>query len=203
MPAEKTLNRECALSRQSLPVADLIRFALGPDGAIVPDVDGKAPGRGVWVSLYSGSITKAVEKNVFSRSLKQKVAVPADLAQLTRTRLEQRLTGSLGLARKAGQLLTGATKVKSALEAGKVLALLTATDAAPDGKRKMLQSLRASGREATIPQFQLLSSDQMGLALGQENVIHAALIGGTAAKSALLRAQRLARFTAQPDERDE
>lgn len=200
MPAEKTLTRECALSRQPKPVDDLIRFALGPDGAIVPDVDGKAEGRGVWVSLSEGEIGAAVAKKVFARSLKQNVRVPADLAQLTRTRLEQRLTGALGLARKAGQLVTGATKVKSALDSGKALALLTANDAAPDGVRKMLQSRRASGREAQVPHFQMLTSTQMGLALGQENVIHAALIGGTAAKSTLLRAQRLARFTAQPDE---
>lgn len=200
MPARKDLTRECALSRRALPVDDLIRFALGPDGTIVPDVDGKAPGRGVWVSLSSADVDGAVAKKVFARSLKQNVTVPAELAELTRARLEQRLTGSLGLARKAGQLLTGATKVKSALESGKALALLTATDAAPDGLRKMLQARRASGADETVPHFQLLSSDQMGLALGQENVIHAALIDGTAAKSALLRAQRLARFIAQPDE---
>lgn len=200
MPAEKILTRECALSRQPRPVDDLIRFALGPDGAIVPDVDGKAEGRGVWISLSQHDVSAAVTKKVFSRSLKQQVEVPADLAHITIARLEQRLTGALGLARKAGQLVTGATKVKSALQSGKALALLSATDAAPDGVRKMLQALRASTRQTPVSHFQLLTSAQLGLALGQENVIHAALIDGTAAKSALMRARRLARFTAQPDE---
>lgn len=200
MPAEKILTRECALSRQPRPVDDLIRFALGPDGAIVPDVDGKAEGRGVWISLGQHDVTAAVTKKVFARSLKQNVTVPGDLALLTQARLEQRLLGALGLARKAGQLVMGATKVKSALQSGKALALLTATDAAPDGVRKMLQALRASTRQTELSHFQLLTSEQLGLALGQENVIHAALIDGTAAKSALMRAQRLARFTAQPDE---
>ena len=200
MPAEKILTRECALSRQTKPVDDLIRFALGPDGAIVPDVDGKAEGRGVWVTLSEIDGAGAGTRKVFPRSLKQNVTVPGDLALLTRARLEQRLLGALGLARKAGQLLTGATKVKAALHGGSAIALLTATDAAPDGQRKMLQARRASGEEAIVPHLRLLTSTQMGLALGQENVIHAALITGTAAKTALLRAQRLARFTAQPDE---
>lgn len=200
MPGTRELSRECALTRQTRPVTDLIRFVAGPDGVIVPDVDAKAPGRGVWVSLYETDIEKAAQKNVFARSLKQKVQVPADLAQLTRSRLEQRLTGALGLARKAGQLVTGATRVKSAIESGTVLALLTATDAAADGRRKMLQALRANGLEGEVQHFDLLTSAQLGLALGQENVIHAALIDGAAAKSALARAERLARYGAQPDE---
>lgn len=200
MPGTKEQARECALRREQKPVADLIRFVAGPDHVIVPDIDAKAPGRGVWVSLYEGDVARAAEKNVFARSLKQKVSVPADLAQLTRSRLEQRLTGALGLARKAGQLVTGATRVKSAIESGTVLALLTATDAAADGRRKMLQAIRANGLEEQVQHFELLSSTQMGLALGQENVIHAALIDGAAAKSALARAQRLARYIATPDE---
>lgn len=194
------LTRECALTRQTKPVADLIRFVAGPDGVIVPDIDAKASGRGVWVTLYEADVTKAAQKNVFARSLKQKVSVPDDLAQLTRSRLEQRLTGALGLARKAGQLVTGATRVKSAIESGTVLALLTATDAAADGRRKMLQAIRSNGLEGDVQHFDLLNSSQLGLALGQENVIHAALIDGAAAKSALARVQRLARYTAQPDE---
>lgn len=201
MPGTKDVARECALTREQKPAADLIRFVAGPDDVIVPDVDAKAPGRGVWVTLGEAEIIKAADKNVFARSLKQKVVVPADLAQMTRSRLEQRLTGALGLARKAGQLVTGATRVKSAIESGTVLALLTASDAAFDGRRKMLQAIRATGQADFVQHFDLLSSDQMSLALGQENVIHAALLDGAAAQSAMARAQRLARFMAKPDER--
>lgn len=199
MPAQKEITRECALSRESKPVADLIRFALGPDGTIVPDIDARAPGRGVWVSLHEGCVSEAARKKIFARSLKQSVQVPDDLAQLTRWRLEERLTGALGLARKAGQLQTGATRVKSAIGNGSVLALFTAQDAAEDGRRKMLQAIRAAGLGGQVPHFEILTAARMGLALGLENVIHAALTEGAAAKSALARAQRLARFIAQPD----
>jgi hypothetical protein len=94
--------------------------------------------------------------------------------------------------------------VKAAIEAGEVVALLTATDAAEDGRAKMLSSLRGAGRAAAeagaegpaVAHFELLSAEQMGLALGLENVIHAALTKGAAAQSALARAERLARYIA-------
>jgi len=183
-----------------MPVDDLVRFALGPDGVIVPDIDARAPGRGVWIMFNNAAVEEAVRKNVFSRSLKQRVSVPQDLAQITRTRLEQRLAGALGLARKAGQLQTGATRVKSAISSESIIALLTASDAAPDGRRKMVMALRVSGREDQVPHFDILTSPQLGLALGQENVIHAALTHGAAAISALFRVRNFARYLAQPNE---
>jgi len=196
--------RECALTRQAMPVGDLIRFVVGPDEAIVTGTGAKAEGRGVWVTLGEKAVAEAVRRKAFARSLKGAVSVPVDLAALTRQRLEQRLLGALGLARKAGQLVTGATRGKSAVQGGEVIALLTATDAAEDGRDKMLGALRgqeAAAREAgepgyAIPHFELLSAEQIGLALGLENVIHAALTKGAAAQSALARAQRLARYIA-------
>lgn len=195
----------CALTRQELPVGDLIRFVVGPDDILVPDIDAKAEGRGVWVTLSETAVREAEKKKAFARSLKTPVTVPEDLAGLTRQRLEQRLLGALGMARKAGQIATGATRVRAAIEKGEVIALLTATDAAADGRSKILGALKGFeygaeelglGRRNT-PHFESLSSDQMGLALGLENVIHAALTKGAAAQSALLRAQRLARYTAK------
>ena len=166
----------------------------------MPDIDAKAPGRGVWVRFGFAAVEQAAKTNVFSRSLKQRVRVPQDLAQITRTRLEQRLTGALGLARKAGQLQTGATRVKSAIASQTVIALLTASDAAPDGRRKMLVALRGSAQEQQVPHFDILTSTQLGLALGQENVIHAALTEGAAANSALLRMENLSRYMAPANE---
>jgi Predicted nucleic-acid-binding protein implicated in transcription termination len=198
------MTRTCALTRAELPVEALVRFVVGPDGVLVPDVDARAEGRGVWITLSHASVAEAVRRKAFARSLKAPVTVPDDLADLTRLRLEQRLLSALNMARKAGQFVSGATKVKAALETGQVEALLTATDAAEDGRNKMLGTLRAlnhARREAGIPgsevpHFESLSSVQMGLALGLENVIHAALTTGAAAQSAVEKARRLARYNA-------
>jgi uncharacterized protein len=200
---EKDTMRQCALTRNQLPVTELIRFAESPDGEIVPDVDGKAPGRGVWITLSAAAVNEAVKKKVFSKSLKAQVAVPTELALLTRTRLEQRLAGTLGLARKAGALATGAAKVAALVEKKGAAALITASDAATDSRRKMLQSVRR-GYETpeALAHIESLSSDQLGLALGLENVIDAALIPGAAANSVIERAHRLAKFIATDREED-
>lgn len=193
----KIVERQCALTREPKQADDLIRFAVGPDDQLVPDVDGKAPGRGVWISLGQTFIEQAIKRNAFAKSLKSPVKVPADLAKITQSRLEQRLTGALGLSRKAGQIVTGATKVKSALANGSVSTLLTASDAAPDGRRKIMQSLHGAPNAGRIRHFELLSAEQMSLATGLENVIHAALTQGAAAQSAGNRADRLFRFLTQ------
>lgn len=202
--------RLCALTRAELPIGEMIRFVLGPDGMLVPDTEAKAEGRGVWITLSQDAVAQAVKKKVFGRSLKQEVALPDDLPGLTRLRLEQRLLAALGMARKAGQFTFGATKVRALLETGELIALITASDASPDGRSKMtgpLKALHHAAREDEkfgfeIPHFEMLSSEQLGLALGLENVIHAALIKGAAAQAALEKARRLARFSAKPREND-
>jgi predicted RNA-binding protein YlxR (DUF448 family) len=181
------------------PANELIRFVLGPDDVIWPDVDEKAEGRGVWITLSEDTVRQAQKKNVFAKSLKASVKLPGDLAALTREHLTQRFLGALGMAKKAGQIVTGQTRVQAALKGGDVIALLTASDAAADGRAKMVGLLKALGIAANTPHLEVLESRHFDLALGTENVIHAALTKGAAAHSALARAQRLARFIAPKD----
>lgn len=204
MPGRNEVERRCALTLEVKPAAELIRFVVGPDGVLVPDTDARAEGRGVWLSLGASKVAEAMKKKAFARSLKANVAVPDHLPELTRLRLEQRLLSSLQMARKAGQLLTGAMKVKTALETGEAIALFTATDAAQDGRKKMLATLLGASKAAEElglpgadrPHFELLESTQLGLALGVESVIHAAPTQGAAGEAAVKRAERLARYIA-------
>jgi predicted RNA-binding protein YlxR (DUF448 family) len=204
VPGKNEIERRCALTHEVKPAAELIRFVVGPDDVLVPDTDAKAEGRGVWLSLGEKHVAEAIRKKAFAKSLKTNVTVPDDLAVLTRQRLEQRFVAALQMARKAGQLLTGAMKVKAALETGGAIALVTATDAAEDGRKKMLATLKASSKAAEEqglpgaerPHFELLDSAQLGLALGIESVIHAAPTQGAAGEAAVKRAERLARYIA-------
>jgi len=203
-------SRMCALTRVEKPVAELIRFVLSPDGVLVPDTEAKAEGRGVWISLNRDLLVEAIKKKVFARSLKTEVTLPEDLPGLTELRLQQRYLNALGMARTAGQLTFGATKVRGLITTGGLIALITATDAADDGRSKMVGPLKALHYGAAeegidgfdVPHFELLSSEQMGLALGMENVIHAALTRGAAAQAAVEKARRLALFIAKPTETD-
>ena len=210
MARREETTRMCALIRAEKPVAELIRFVLGPDDVLVPDTDAKAEGRGVWLSLNRELVAEAIKRKVFARSLKTEVTLPDDLAGLTQHRLEQRYLNALSMARKAGQLTFGATKVRSLIDNGSLIALITATDAAEDGRSKMVGPLKALHYAAAeegingfnVPHFELLGSEQMGLALGLENVIHAALTRGAAAQSAVEKARRLALYLAKPTETD-
>lgn len=210
MARREETSRMCALTRVEKPVAELIRFVLGPDDVLVPDTEAKAEGRGVWISLNRDLVTEAVKKKVFARSLKTEVTLPDDLPGLTQLRLEQRYLNALSMARKAGQLTFGATKVRGLIDNASLIALITATDAADDGRSKMVGPLKALHYAAAedgiegfdVPHFELLSSEQMGLALGLENVIHAALTRGAAAQAAVAKARRLALYTAKPTEQD-
>ena len=118
MPGKDEVERRCALTFEVKPAAELIRFVVGPDDILVPDTDAKAEGRGVWISIGEKLLAEAVKKKSFAKSLKTNVTVPDDLPALTRLRLEQRFVSSLQMAKKAGQLMTGMTKVKAALETG-------------------------------------------------------------------------------------
>jgi len=210
MASREETTRLCAVTRMEKPTAELIRFVLGPDDMLVPDTDAKAEGRGVWISLSRTLVAEAVKKKVFQRSLQTEVKLPEDLPGLTELRLQQRYLNALSMARKAGQFISGAMKVRGLVETGKLIALITATDAAPDGRSKMVGPLKALHYAAAeegidgfdVPHFELLDSEQMGLALGLENVIHAALTRGAAAQSAVEKARRLALYTALPPEKD-
>lgn len=188
--------RSCCVTRETLPKTELIRFAVGPNGEILPDIAGKAGGRGVWVTANKQILAQAVAKNAFARALKTNVNVPADLVDITQAHLEKRLLGALGLAMKGGHLVTGYAKVRSAIEKEKIAALIAASDGSMDGRKKMTQLLRAMALEDEVPQIDLLNAEQLSLALGGKNVIHAALVGGAATKSAMERYKQLIRFLA-------
>jgi len=181
--------RTCALTREVRPVSELIRFVIGPDGAVVPDVKRKLPGRGLWITGTRGSIEQAVKRNVFARGFKRDVRAAADLADLVDRLLERSALDALAIAAKAGLVAAGFAKVEAALEKSDVLAVIHANEAAPDGKRKL--SPPDGGRAIVIEHF---SGAQLDLALDRPNVVHAALLAGPGSETFLARAARLARY---------
>jgi len=174
----------------------MLRFALSPDGSVVPDIRRKLPGRGVWTRLSFETVSRAATKRAFSRAFRAKAEAPASLAETVGALLEQDALQSLSIANKAGLVVAGAFKVDSAIEAGGVVALIQASDGAADGAAKRVQALRAKlGPEATaIVRVDLFKSGELDLALGRANVIHAALKHGAASSAFLARADRVRRY---------
>ena len=171
----------------------MLRFALSPDGSVVPDIRRKLPGRGVWTRLSFETVSRAAAKRAFSRAFRAKAQAPASLAETVAALLEQDALQSLSIANKAGLVVAGAFKVDSAIEGGGVVALIQASDGATDGAAKRVHALRAKlGPEAdAIVRVDLFKSGQLDLALGRTNVIHAALCAGPAATGFLDRVAAL------------
>ncbi len=193
-PRDRDVERMCVATRTVRPVADLIRFVVGPDGEAVPDLKHKLPGRGVWVTATQSALEDAIKRKAFGRGFKRDVRLPADLV----TRTEQLLTRSaleaLAIAGKASLVLAGFAKVEAALGHEDVVALLHATEAAADGVRKLDSAMCRGPHSGSVPVFRILTTAQLDLALGRPNVIHAAVLAGPSSDTVLARLQRLERF---------
>jgi predicted RNA-binding protein YlxR (DUF448 family) len=197
--------RYCIATRTVRSVDELIRFVVGPDGAVVPDVKRKLPGRGVWITAQRAAISDAVKRRAFIRGFKSEVQVAPDLADRTERLLERAALDALAIAGKAGQVLAGFGKVEAALARDNVIGTLHAADAAADGIGK-IDALRRRRGEAGLSEIAVIrafTSAQLDLALGRSNVVHAALLAGPAGNTFLARCERLMRFrTGNPDDLD-
>jgi uncharacterized protein len=196
--AQEIRERRDIVSGEIMPDHCLIRFVAAPDGQIVPDVSAKLPGRGLWVEASRRSIAIAVEKKLFARAAKANVSASADLIQRTEKALVTRMLGDLGLARRSGALVLGFDNVLRALDGPKPPSLLIeAADGAGDGKRKLYNAAHARDIKPIV--VECLLSAELGLALGRENVIHAAVQPGGLAERLTLDAQRLAALRNERD----
>jgi len=188
--------RTCALTRELKPVAELIRFVVGPAGDVVPDVKRKLPGRGIWVTATREAIANAVDRNVFARGFKREVHVSAGLAAQTEQLIERAALDALAIAGKAGAVVSGFSKVEAACGGDGILALVHAADAGDDGKRKLAAALRrnSAGESREIALIDAFTGIQLDLALNRPNVVHAALLAGPGSETFLTRVARLTRF---------
>lgn len=194
--------RTCIVTREKASPETLVRFVVGPDGQVVPDIRRRLPGRGVWVSARRDHVVQAVRKQAFARGFKAKVAVPAELPDLVDDLLARDALQSLAMANKAGLVTTGFAKVEAALLAGGVACLVHAIDGSADGTRKLdAAARRACEGGKIVPSIVVFASQQLDLALGRTNVIHATLAEGQASHAFLTRCRRLTgyRSAASPD----
>ena len=199
--------RMCAVSREVRPIGELIRFVVSPEGEVVPDLKRKLPGRGLWVSASRRTVAEAVRRNQFSKGFKRDVRAAPTLPADTEALLVRSATEALAMAAKAGQVVSGFSKVEGALQQGQAEALIHASDGAADGIRKLdaIAGQRTGniGESRGLPIVTALTSAQLDLALGRSNVIHAALLAGPASKTFLSRCQTLVRYRMADDDKTE
>ena len=176
--------RKCIATGEVQPKHGLIRFVVGPDAQIVPDIAGKLPGRGIYVAANRAALDKAVQKKLFARGAKQPVQVPGDLVDEVERQLARRVIDLIALSRKGGRAVAGYEKVKNMLALEEAQVLIQAVDGSGRGKSKL-----------STPHFGKyigwLTADELGLAFGRQTVIHGALASGGLTQRVVEEANRL------------
>ena len=177
-------DRKCIATGEVRPAEGMIRFVVGPDNQIVPDLLGKLPGRGIWVTADRAALEKAAAKNLFARAAKQPVQVPDGLADFVEAQLALRVTNLISLARKGGRAVCGYEKVKDWLQKEEASVLIQASDGSERGKSKLSTPYGGDF-------IGWLTADELGRAFGRQTVIHAALGDGGLPQRVVEEAARL------------
>jgi predicted RNA-binding protein YlxR (DUF448 family) len=196
--------RRCILSRQRLPKERMIRFVVGPDRVLVPDLGARLPGRGIWLSASGDVIEPARAKGTlvraFARAARGPVSVPPDLPALLEAALIRRISDLLGLSRRAGQAIAGFEKAREWVLTGRVRLILQASDGSEAERARF-----RSGADSSIQVFAPLPGSALGRVFGRDYVVHVAIAPGKLADSLMMEAMRLAGLQARPvaaDRRD-
>ena len=184
--------RRDLVTRQVMDESRLIRFVAAPDGSVAPDLARKLPGRGLWVEATRDAVAQAASKNLFAKAARAPLKPAADLAETVETLLFRRCLDQLGLARREGVLISGFDSCADAIRGGRVAWMIEAADGSADGRDKLLRLAR---HQTPPPQVcGAFGADDLGLALGLENAIHAVLLKGGRAERWGQEVRRLAGF---------
>ena len=187
-------DRLCAVTGAVKPMSEMIRFVVAPDDAVVPDLKRRLPGRGLWITATRQALAEGIKRRIFARGFKRDIRVLPDLLESTERLIERMALDALAIAHKAGKVAIGFAKAEGALTHQRPVALINASDAAPDGSRKLAAALRRREDAAGIAVVEAFTSAQLDLAFGRPNVIHAALLAGPEGETFLARVSRFERF---------
>lgn len=180
--------RRCLVTRRFGTKDSLIRFVVGPDNRVLPDIAAKLPGRGIWLSAERDVVNTACARNLFAKGFRAAVSVDADMTRRVEDLVAKRCLELLGLARRAGDVTLGFERVCEALATGAAGVGLIAKDAAENSRRRLLRAA------AETPVLSLFTSGELAQALGREHVVYVAVAEGRNAARLVVEAGRLAGF---------
>jgi len=183
--------RRCIVTRAVLPKERLLRLVVDPDGMVVPDLEGRLPGRGLWLQARRDIVETASARRLFAKAARAEARAPAGLADLIESGLKRRCLDALGLARRAGRVTVGYEPVKAWLREGRAGVLAEAVDGSEAGRAKLV------GGNALVPRVELFTAAELGAALGRDHAVHVAIAPGALARRFLGEALRLTGFAAR------
>jgi len=184
--------RRCAVTRERLPKERMIRFVIGPERQVVPDLAARLPGRGIWLSARADVIETALSRGAFAKAARGPVTQGGikgapDLIAGLQVALTRRIGETLGLARRAGQAVFGFVKAREWLDSGRGGLVLQASDGSVEERARFLGS-----RHAGVPVATPLDGAQLGAIFGRDHVVHVVVAPGRLAETLRIEADRLA-----------
>lgn len=164
--AQDRPRRSCVGCREGSDRDRLLRFVVSPQGELVPDLESKLPGRGAYTCIRARCLTAAIRQRQFGRAFKREVAVPSadEMVAVVAGLMRERILGYLGLANRAGKIVSGSSLVGDALRgAVKPGLVLVALDASPSIAEKVLLLASVHG----VPALRVLTKEEFGDILGK------------------------------------
>jgi len=158
--------RSCLGCRQTRNRDALLRFVLSPQGELLADIEAKLPGRGAYTCVSETCLRAALKQRQFSRAFKREVAgVTPDgmVAQLVAI-MQRRILGYVGLANKAGQVISGGSLVSDAIRGGHKPGLILVAADVSEAIGEKIEQLAAVHRIAC---FRIMKKDDFGTILGK------------------------------------
>lgn len=174
MPMTLSKTAICAVTDEVLPIDQMIRFVVDPNGSIVADLTQKLPGVFLWVKADHAVLKKAIWRNTFAAKTRQNVKIPENLMESIESGLFRLAMQTLSLAKRAGELRFGFSKVDEVLRSHTAAVYVVASDAKENGREK----LERLALHENLPVIEEWSSAQLSAAIGEENVIHMVLAEG-------------------------
>ncbi len=181
--------RRCVVTRERDYRNRMLRFVVGPERQIVPDLHAKLPGRGIWLSARRDVVVTACSKGAFARAARGQVIVPANLLEVVQGGLTRRVTELLGLTRRAGQAVCGFQKAREWLQIRRAGLVIQASDGSPDERARFLSGVR------DVPVASPLPAMALGAVFGRDHVVHVAIAHGRLAEALSIETTRLAGLT--------
>ncbi len=168
----------------------MLRFVVGPDRQLVPDLAARLPGRGLWLSARADVVEAARAKGAFARAARGMVTVPADLSALLQAGLARRVADHLGLARRAGQAVAGFVKAREWIGSGRAGLVVQASDGSKEERQRLV-----SGADVRVAWP--LDGSALGAVFGRDHVVHVAVAHGRLAEALGNEIDRLAGVSGQ------
>ncbi|MCQ8241510.1 RNA-binding protein [Acetobacteraceae bacterium KSS12] len=174
------------VTRDRLPPGRMIRFVVGPDRVLIPDLAARLPGRGIWLRPARDVLETARTRGAFARAAHGPVKLPPDLLPMLEDALLRRVADGLGLARRAGQVVFGFSKTREWITGGRAGLIVQAVDGSRDERSRILSGARG------LPVLAVMTGERLGAAFGRDHVVHAALAPGALAERLLADGERYA-----------